>query len=82
MADLTLSEDASALLRDAVYEINQLARVLPVLVPIDEDQAHYSVKGIGGRIVRLTSALIQGLDHEADQDQLSKIIHYGEHGDA
>lgn len=80
MAEITLSDDQSAVLRDAVYEIDKLARILPSLVPIDEDQAHYAVKGIGGRLLRLTSALMEGLDNCADHARVRNIIHFAEDG--
>lgn len=49
------------------WELDKIARMLPELVPLDEDQAHYAVKALAGRMLRLTSALMS----LADEDQVS-----------
>lgn len=64
MADRNLPETIHATMLQAVYELDKLARVLPSLVPVDEDQHHYAVKGVAGRMLRLTSVLLSGLDDD------------------
>jgi hypothetical protein len=43
---------------DATYEIDQLARLMPGLVPLDDGQRHYAIRGISARMLRLTSLLM------------------------
>jgi hypothetical protein len=76
MADVTLSEDVRMLLLEAVWELDKLGRILPGLVPLDEDQTHFAVKGIGGRMTQLTSALMEGLDGTASEEHLKGIINF------
>lgn len=83
MADVTLTEQKKALLLEAIYEIDKLSRVLPGLVPVDEDQTHYAVKGVAGRMVRLSNALLSGLDDEhATEDDLKQVIRFEQAGHA
>lgn len=75
MTDVTVSEERLSLLRDAVYEIDKLARMVPDLVTLDDDQAHYGVRGLCGRMLRLTSALMTGLDEQdVPNEKLRRII--------
>lgn len=76
MADITLSEVNQKLLLEAVWELDALGRMLPNLVPLREDQSHYAVKGIAGRMVRLTNALMDGLQGEQVDDGLARIINF------
>lgn len=86
MADMTLSdlqknaaiqfddERVNALL-DASYEIDKIARVLPGLVPMDDDQTHYAVRAMAGRLLRLTSVLMAGLsEKDAPNSKLKAIL--------
>lgn len=58
-------------INEAVWEMDALVRVLPDLVPNTEDQAHYAVRGICGRMLRLTGAIMSALDDkEHDIDKL------------
>lgn len=58
-------------INQAVWEMDALARALPDLVPLDEDQAHYVARGICGRMLRLTGAIMSALDEsERDIDKL------------
>lgn len=74
------TEETSHLLLQAVWELDKLARILPGLVPLDEDMAHYAVKGVSGRIVRLASALMSGLSGEADEADIKRIINFDDVG--
>lgn len=53
-----------ALQLQCAYELDRIARMLPDLVPLDEDQAHYAVKALAGRMLRLTSALMSLADDD------------------
>ncbi len=59
MAEMTLTDDAQGLFYEAVYELDKLSRILPGLVPLTDDQTHYAVKGVAGRMVRLSGVLMQ-----------------------
>lgn len=61
---MELNEERATLLLDAVCELDMLARLLPGMVPLDEDQAHYAVRGISGRMLRLTHVLMGGLQKD------------------
>lgn len=60
---------------DAVYELDKLARIIPDMVPLDEDQAHYAVRGIAGRMLRLTHVLMGALQKgEITNDEMESIL--------
>lgn len=69
MADITLSESRQGLLLEAVYELMKLTSVLPNLVPVDDSQSHYAVKGVCARMAALSSALLSGLDDSMYSDK-------------
>lgn len=60
---------------EAAWEIDALARLLPGLVPKDDAGAHYAVRGVAGRLVRLADVLMSALgdENEATED-LAQII--------
>lgn len=74
MTDVDITEERQEVMRSAVCEMDALVRLLPGLVPLDEDQIHYAVRGICGRMLRLTSALLSGLDDAMVGDQELKRI--------
>lgn len=74
MAEMTVSQERYGILIDAVYELDKLARVVPDLVPLNEDQAFYAVRGLCGRMLRLTKILMSGLNDEAVSDDTLKHI--------
>lgn len=60
---------------DAIFELDKLARVLPGMVPIDEDQVYYAVRGIAGRMLRLTGVLMSALQNdEMTEGQMESIL--------
>ena len=64
---------------EAVWELDKIARILPGLVPIDDDQQHFAVKALAGRMLRLTSALLDGLgDKMAPNEHLRRIVNFTE----
>ena len=74
---MEIDDQRTRLLRDAVYEMDKLARMLPDMVPLDEEQAHYAVRGIAGRILRLTHVLMGGLGaNEIADDEIKGILHF------
>ena len=80
MATVTLSEDTHTLLLEAIWELDKIGRILPGLVPPSEDQNHYAVKSVAGRMLRLTSALMEGLQQTADDAFLGGIINFCDAG--
>lgn len=75
MADMTLSEARQALMLDAIYELSKLSAVLPNLVPLDESQNHYAVKGVAGRLSALSQQLLLALadEHHTDKEMATVI---------
>lgn len=74
MADMNVTEARKNILLDAVYELDKLSRVMPDLIPVDESQNHYAVRGICGRMLRLTSILMTGLDDPDEPDDSLKCV--------
>lgn len=81
MAGLNISDERFDLLTDAVHELDKLARIVPDLVPLDEGQAYYAVRGICGRMLRLTSVLMTGLNEgDASEDEgLRRVLELSGH---
>lgn len=73
---LILSQETKMLLLDAVWELDKLGRLMPGLVPLDSGQAHYAVKGLAGRMIRLTGALMRALDEDEDEKTLAGVINF------
>ena len=62
---------------EAAWEIDKLARIMPGLVPLDEDQGHLVVRGLCGRMLRLTSFLMNGLgDKSVPNEDMEKILYF------
>lgn len=60
---------------DAVWEIDKLAKLLPGVVPQTIEGEYLVVRGIAGRMLRLTSALMQGLSENAvSTDEIAQIV--------
>lgn len=82
MAETTVPEateqsERTDLMLSAVYELDALARIAPGLVPVTDDQVHYLIRGICGRMLRLTSLLMSGLDDDDEFDGLKTVIDFG-----
>ena len=62
---------------EAAWEIDALARLLPELVPItgENDGAHFVVRGVAGRLLRLSHVLMGALgDAMETTDELAQVI--------
>lgn len=65
--DLRLSEKRGALCLEAVWELEQLAYLLPTLPggdSVDELRAGFVVRGVAARILSLSEALVAALNDE------------------
>jgi hypothetical protein len=71
------NDERRRLCLEGVYELDKIARVLPQLVPLDDDQNHYAVKALAGRMLRLTSMLMSGMDEYEATAKLEDIVHFG-----
>ena len=82
MADETVTDpviERKHLCLEATWELDKIARMLPGLVPLDDDQQHFAVKALAGRILRLTSALMDGLgDDTRTNEDMRRIINFDE----
>jgi hypothetical protein len=74
MAETNVSEERKALMMDAIYELDKLARVVPNFVALDDSQNYFAVRGLCGRMLRLTSVLMSGLDINDLSDKALKDI--------
>jgi hypothetical protein len=73
---VNLPHDRMMVCLEAAWEIDALARLLPEVVPRDEDGAHLVARGIAGRMLRLTSALMSGLGEQTVKtDALDGIVY-------
>lgn len=68
---------------DAAIELEALARLLPSLVPNNGDnshEAHYSVRGVAGRVLRLASVVMSALSDESEAtERLERVLNL-DHG--
>jgi len=71
------NDERRRLCLEGVYELDKIARVLPGLVPLEDDQNHYAVKALAGRMLRLTHMLMLGLDEHEATAKLDGVIHFG-----
>jgi hypothetical protein len=62
---MTLSHERFLVCLEALWEMEVLAGMLPGLVPEDEHDAHYAVRGVAGRLRDLSRAAMSGLDDAA-----------------
>lgn len=58
------------------WELDAIARKLPEMVPLDEDAAHYAVKALAGRMLRLTSALMSLTEEEVSAEDIGQIVNF------
>lgn len=66
-----------SILLDAVVEIDALARELPrhFGTPSDEYQSHLIARGMAGRMLRLTKALMDGLtEKDVTTESLAQVV--------
>lgn len=74
---VTLSEPRMMACLEAAWELDALARVLPGLVPRDDQGMHLAVRGVAGRLLRLAHVLMSGLGDDAEPtEKLERIISF------
>ena len=78
---VTLSERRMMACLEAAWEIDALARILPDQIPDIEEcrSAHLVVRGIAGRLLRLTSLLMSGIGEggdDGDIEVLERIVSF------
>jgi len=74
---VTLTQARMRACLEAAWEIDALARVLPDLVPMnDESSPHFVVRGMAGRLLRLAHVVMSGVsDESVSTEKLEAIIH-------
>ena len=73
----TITENRLHLCLEAAWELDALARCLPGLVLNVEDtkMSYLAVRGIAGRLLRLASVLMSGLDDDSESEaKLQSIL--------
>ena len=58
---VTLSRERFRVCMEALWEMEVLAGMLPGLVPVDEHDTHYAVRGVAARLRDLSRAAMSGL---------------------
>lgn len=74
-----LTELGEKLCTEAAWEIEALARVLPSLVPIEDRGAHFVVRAMAGRLLRLSMVLqsaLEGDQGDEEADKLSRVFNF------
>jgi len=61
---------------EGVWELDKIARTLPELIGIDEDQEHFIVRALAGRMLRLTSMLMSAMSENEPNEKLTRFIHF------
>lgn len=60
--------------QDAVWELDALLRLLPDLVTPNENQEHLHIRGLAGRMLRLTHVLMSFLDGDKrDEEEVERL---------
>lgn len=59
---------------EGAWELDKIARILPDLVPLDDDQNHYAVKAMAGRMLRLTNMLMDAFNQDESNDKIKKAV--------
>lgn len=72
---VNIDERRQMLFLEVAWEIDAMARVLPNLVPCvaDSSGAHFVVRAMAGRLLRL-SGVLMGLDDNEATDDLMQVI--------
>lgn len=52
------AEERDRLFLEMAWEIDKMARVMPEAVPIEDEQAYFLVRAMCGRMLRLTSVMM------------------------
>jgi hypothetical protein len=62
MANETVNQptqkERDELAMEVAWELDKIARSLPDFIPTDEDQTHFLIRAISGRMLQLTKALM------------------------
>jgi len=76
------SDERANICLSGVYEMDKIVRMLPALVSTDADeQAHYAVRAIAGRLLRISSLLLSGLGDDAvSSEELKKYVDFNNDG--
>lgn len=68
-------EERNVMCLRAVWELDKIARLLPEQVGFDDSGAHYAIRALAGRMLRLTSALMDALGETKPNDgRISHIV--------
>lgn len=72
---LILEERRRVACLEAAWEMDAIARALPGMVNRDEHFGHLQVRAMAGRLLRLSSVIMSGLDDDVvDTEHLERII--------
>lgn len=68
-------KERQAICLEGVWELDKIARTLPDLVTLEDNQEYFIVRALAGRMLRLTSMLMSAFDDEPN-DALKRIVSF------
>lgn len=73
------SKERAGICLEGVWELDKIARTLPDLVTLEDNQEHFIVRALAGRMLRLTGMLMSALGDNVPNEKLEKCVNFG-HG--
>ncbi|WP_397474217.1 hypothetical protein [Pusillimonas sp.] len=70
----TWNKERKAICLEGVWELDKIARTLPDMVTLDENQEYFIVRAMAGRMLRLTSMLMSAISDDVPNDKLARFI--------
>lgn len=67
-------EQRDHLVLNVAWELDKIARTMPDLVPVDDDQTHYIIRALAGRMLRLTNALMDLAGRQDDLEMITRRV--------
>lgn len=67
-------EQRNKLVLEIAWELDKIARSMPGMVPVDEDQSHFVVRAFCGRMLRLTSVMMDLGQNIGKYDAMRDIV--------
>lgn len=61
---------------EGVWELDKIARTLPDMVTLEENQEYFIVRAMAGRMLRITSMLMSAISDDVENEALKKYIDF------
>lgn len=73
------NKERKSICLEGVWELDKIARVLPDLVTLEDNQEYFIVRAMAGRMLRITKMLMSAIGDDVENEKLKKCIDF-EHG--